>query len=138
MMSRPAVNLIRCAIAQRQCEIEADGAGAGRGFEPREVRAEEARNQRRTVQEQQHLVEPADRIRSQREIAGTQIADADAQIGRAIAEQAAAALCREARVDELEGAVEILRHRPIADERELAVLDVDLRAELALPAVERE
>jgi hypothetical protein len=45
-------------------------------------------------------------------------------------------LCREARVDELEGAFEILRQRPIAREREPAALDVDLRAELALPTVE--
>ena len=116
---------IRGAIAQRHREVEAHGARAGWRFEPREILAEVARDQRRAVQEREHLIEPADRIGLQREVAGAQIADADAHVGRAVAEHAAAAARREPRVDELDGAVEVLGERPVADERELAVLDVD-------------
>ena len=116
----PGGQPIRCAIAQRQRQIEAHGAGAARRFEPREVLAEVARDQRR-VGSRTRAPDRARRSCSHcsEKSPCAQIADADAQVGRAVAEHAAAAARREPRVDELERAVEILGDRPVADEREL-------------------
>ena len=111
MMSRPAVKPIRGAIAQRQRKIEAHGTGPARSLDPREILAEVARDQRRAVQECEHLIEPADRIGLQREVPGAKIADAHAYVGRPVAEHTAAAARREPRVDELDGAVELLGER---------------------------
>ena len=96
-MSRPAVKPERGAIAQRHCQIDADVAGAARRFEAREVRAEVARDQRRARSRNASTWSSAPivvvcSVKSPL----PQIGDTGAQIVRAVAERAAAAVGRKA------------------------------------------
>jgi hypothetical protein len=59
----------RGAIAQRHRQIDFNGACAARRFEAREILAEKAGDQRRVVQECEHLIQAADRVRFQPEVA---------------------------------------------------------------------
>ena len=119
-------------------EIDARLAGAERRLQPREVRSELPRDQRRALEERQHLIQRPDRLRLQRQHGRTHVCDAGADVGRAVAQDASGAARRKARVHELERAVQLLGRGPIPDEREHALLDVGRRAELAFAAVERK
>ena len=111
MMSRPAVKryAARSRSGSARSRLTAP-VPLGASIRAKSV-AEVARDQRRAVQEREHLIEPADRVGLQREVAGAQVADAHAHVGRPVAEHAAAAARREPRVDELDGAVELLGER---------------------------